>query len=271
MDEQIAHEIERYLFKKMSAKERKSFEARMAKDPKLKDEVKFYKSLEETVVRKKVIQEVAAELEASGFFGEQVPGAEPSSRVLERPSARVFTLRRAVAYAAGIALLIVGAALIWANTQYSNQAIASLEFDEVSVKTDFNRNNADPVANLSEGADLIKKGAFADARTYYSQIGEGSPNYAAATLYLGFIAFKTGDYPGAITFGESVLAIPSNDTLLKQKAEWLVVQSKVAGGDSSAAVEADLNRIANDELHQFQRDAQILAGKYNHFLRNLVF
>lgn len=259
--------IERFLQGKMSDTEKQAFQEDMGSDAALADEVSFRSDLAKAIRRKKLISQVHAEFKADDFFKKEE--TKTAKTVPLRASNNKFLLRMAAA----VVLLILAGSFWYANTSYSNAQLAQIPFDNIRALglTEGNR-GGDPVelTRLKEATVELDQGNFAASLGQLSSVPDSDPNYAVSQLYRGYALFQMQDYDEAIPILRGIIA-GETDNIVKQKAEWVLLNCLLEQNDLAVEFSRLLNEILANKGHQFYRQSLTLKEKLDSGWRILVF
>ena len=264
--------IERYVRQLMDAAEQQAFQEEMHQDETLKEEVEFYEDVAALVRKRKTLVDVQAELDAADFFAEETnvstTDTEQEARVVPMPDRRFGRVRSLLAYAASALVLVVAGSTWWANSNYSNEVIASMDYDYIaSGMAARNDGVKDP---FGEGITAIEQQNYDVAVRFFEAVPSTDESYTEALLYLAYTQYKQANYQAAINTAKQVIANQPTTTN-RFNADWLIVQAQLADGDTGTAFEQNLATIASNNNPDFQTQAQELQAKLNSFWRSLVF
>ncbi len=269
MKEYNQNDIERYIRKQMNASEQQAFRGEMNADEGLQEEVNFYEDVAATIRKRRVLADVRAELKADNFFSEKASTSttERDAKVVSMPARGFGRVRSLLAYAASVLMLVVAGSTWWANTNYSNKGLASLDYDTI-VSGDVRGGENQDV--FEQGLQAIEAKDYVQAKTFFKDVPRTSESYTEAALYLAYVEYETANYSAAIQAAEQVLA--NNPTASNRfSADWLIVQAQLASGDTDSSFQQNLAAIADNDNHDFQVEAQALQTKVNSFWRRFVF
>lgn len=262
-------EIEKYAKNEMTEKELQSFQEALKTDEELLAEVDFYKQIAEVASLKGLFEEAEEELHQESEKVTQ----KKDNVVSIRPEAKVRRLgiRKILSYAASVGLLVVAFGAFFANNNYSNSALASLEDTKLGLSTDSgNRSGA------GENKDVFSLGlkALADkdltgGAAFFESVPNSSEEYTEARLYLAYINHQQQNFTAA-TNNAKIVASTGN-LVQKQKAQWLQIQSMLAAEVTNDSFKILLNEVATENKHLFQKEAIQLQQDINSIWRKFVF
>ncbi len=257
--------IERFLQGNMDETERLSFEQEMAVDKELADEVAFRRDVSKTISRKKLLASVAEQLEKEDFFSQQ----QESPKIPER---KPLKLRRYLAYAAAITLLLCLGLYWYAQVNFSDQRLAAISFEEIRMLnltgTTKGLTQAQNTLLLETTTDLQVQD-YEAANDKLDQLLQESPQNAAALLYKAYTQQQQADASTEGTI-EALLSQEST-TLIKQKAEWLQVKHWLSQNQDGEDFQNLLQAIIDNPNHQFNKQAIALQSKLQSNWRLLLF
>lgn len=260
----------------MDDAERVAFAEQMAVDTTLKEEVTFFQSLSSTIQVEKVMTEAVTELKDSGFFSqmeaeEKVTLSEQTTSKAE-PKVVHFQKRRWLAYAAAIGLLVVAlGGLWWANTQYSNTALASLNAEELQLNISGNQKGTNEIVNnFEKGEVALEQKNYSEAIRFFESITSSDEKYSNALLYLAYAQLQAGQTEKAIQSATNLKSV-SNDSKKLHQAEWVMVKANIKGRADNATVTELLDTIIANPNHSFFQEAKVLKRQLESGWRSFVF
>lgn len=254
--------IEDFVNRKLTPEARKRFEAEMAKDEALAEEVRFYQDVAGMSSYMRTIREAEDNLEKKNFFEKKT---------------RIIPLRQTLAIAASL-LLLIAIGFWWANTQYTNDSLALANSDISNFILD-GAANQDPrgreiVAGenpLGVGINQIETQNYSEAISFFSNVPDSiATSYPSVAYYLGLSYFKTGDYSNAIMHFDNAIE-KTRIASYRHKAEWLQIKAKLAAGMADNDFFDQLDTIAADDNHSYQANASKLKAKLNSLWRRFIF
>jgi len=242
--------IGRYINDQLSDDEKSRFEKEMAADESLAIEVKRYGKLYDGL----------ASLERSEIKNTLLK-LDPE---LRRSKFRLRPLRRYLAIAASV-LLILGVGLFWyANQSLSNKALAATYF-ESPVTTQ--RTTEQHVGLLQRGIQHYENDAYEEALVSLEQVMQEEDDHAAALYYQALAHFKLQAYSKSRQVAQDANLV--NDNRFKYRVEWLRILTLLAEENESDA-KGMLEDVSNNVEHPYQDRAQRLVAKIASPLRILV-
>ena len=262
-------DIDRYITKKMDAANTAAFEKIMAADTSLQEEVAFRKGLIKAMKWKRQINIAHAEMVKNKAKSPLVIASQSADQVSTIPIRRIG-LRRVLSYAASVSLLVLAGLTWFANNNYSDQQLANnninglVSLDGGNLKGE--TANKDPFA---QGLYYLNQQDYAKAANFFEVIPAQNETYAQARLYLAFSQYHTAAFTDAIQ-NANIVQQESFDTKDKQKAEWLTVQALLKQGKSDTNFHQQLQVIADNPTHLYQKNAKTLQADLNNFWRKLI-
>lgn len=258
--------IEKYFRGELDAESAEQLKAAVKDNAELREEYEWYRDMSKAVEWQGILDEAEAERRA-----ERNAAAEKRSDTASRPIPLLS--RRWMAYAAvGLLFVLVGS-FWWGKANYSNGALAQVGMDRLNLKngSDYLRNTTtierDPFA---QGLEAVQAEEWPAAVEFFSHIADTSALFVPAQLYLAYAQLEQGQYPEAQASAE-VVDQRSSDTRQRQKAQWMMVQARVAQGEETNALDLLLDSISQDESHMFQGEALILKRRLNSPWRRLTW
>lgn len=266
--------IENFVRGFMEESERQQFQEEMRMNEDLQTEVDFYQDVASIVRKRKMLQNVQSELMAADFFKDAAAESESQgARVVKMPQRGFRSVRRYLAYAASLALLVI-AGFWFANSNYSNNSLAALDTSDLaSVRLDSGLKGDDDQAVdvFAQGIEAIKAQDYPAAATFFERLVNEEAYRENALLHLAYVQYEMKDYAAAIESAETLIEEKPRLAQLRFDAEWLFVKSKLAAGELDEAFEQQLASIVSNDNHQQQEAAQVLQNKLNSFWRSLIF
>jgi TolA-binding protein len=248
--------IEKYLSGDMAVEEQQAFEAEVAADPALADEVDLLRLAKEAV-----------ELQIGDSLRQQMQEWQQSaSGTKEKMEAKVVamkpraSLRRLLAIAASVLLLLSAGTFWYANDQYDAGSIAGNLY---SFEAGTRRPNASE-ETLNDALDAIRDGQYTEADQLLQTIQPNDPNYADARYYLGNSYFQQAQYNDAIAVLQDLGG--QADINLQESADWLRVLSYLELGQTDDnTFQSLLSNMVNNTDHNHHLGAIELEQKINSF------
>lgn len=262
-------DIDRYLTKKMNVAAEKEFEQLMSSDLTLAKEVNFRQGLIKAMKWRKQINIAHQEMLKKKVEKPFVVASKSSNQQQGKIVRMGF--RRVLAYAASVSVLALIGSSWFANNQFSDQQLA---FNNVNSSISLDGNNlkggdAGTVDPFEKGLAHLNQQNYEQAATFFEAIPPENEIYSQARLYLAYSQFFKKEYNYTIQNAQLVLQ-KSLNTPEKHKAEWLIIQAKLAKGQTAASIKAEIATIANNNNHIRQRQAKALLKDLNSFWRKLV-
>ncbi len=239
--EELIDKIEKYLRRELPPDEAADFEAQLADDPALREEVAAVR-IARQVIEQDIEDQLRQDLAAIAAEAGQKP-EEPA------PRARTIPLGRRLAIAATVLLLIVGGAFWWLNRRGGDAEQLVAQFYEPE---NLSRQRALALAPgpLAEGVAAFENEDYEAAVEYFAAAPPGSDYYLDAQLYLANAYFQLNDQKAARSVLQPLTENPN--PLLAEKAEWLLVLSYLKSGPAEKAeVNARLKAILSDPDHSY--------------------
>lgn len=280
--------IEQYVKGKLKDNELDAFEHDIQSNDELAAEVDFYKKT--THVFKNIrdferndtlLSEVDMKLETDDFFKviETQLKEEKSStttqvegKIVDISKRRHTSRMRILSLAASILVLVVTGSMIFSNTNYSNPALATLEFDSLRTIEDKGnlKSSEDVIQNsLATGLNAIDDQEYSTAIHFFQTIKPTAERYESAQLYLAYALLETGDKATALEIVERLSAQQKNETI-SYRAEWLALQILLKEGKVDDSFKSRLDSFSK-RSGVFKKNSQGLQKQLNTFWRKLVF
>lgn len=253
-------EIEDYVNKKLSTSESADFEAKMAKDSNLTDEVNFYKDVAKVTKYKSqkdienTISAAESELSADGFF---------NHKANKTGNTRVFRLRNIQAIAASFLVLIVAGFWIM-SSNYSNEGLVADHFSDTGISSGL-RSSDNPDDPFTPGLIAMEEENFEKAAEFFSSISETDEAYYEARLFLAKAQLKNGNFDWA---AENAILVSGSESVFKFEAEWLHLKILLSAGKTGPEFDSLLDNLAQNGEDEFYKNKGIdLQKKMNSFWR----
>ena len=261
----------------MNEAEQTAFAAQMSRDEDLREEVAFYQSLSSTVQVEKVMADAFADLKDSGFFTqiEQEEKVALSNNMTTAPPQKkivAFRQRRWLAYAAAIGLLVVTiGGLWWANSHYSNTALAATNMEELRLDLTGNLKGTNELVNAFEKGEVaLQEKNYTEAIRFFETIPASDKQYNNALLYLAYAQLQAGQSEKAIPSATTLKSI-TNDSKKIHQADWIIVKARLQEGADTAIMIVLLDAIIANPSHSFLEEATALKEKLQSGWRGFVF
>lgn len=240
----------------MVGAERQTFEAEVAADPALAEELDVHRLAREAIELSisdnlRVQMQHWQEMEASDTKNEE-------AKVVKMAPRR--TLGRILAIAASVLLILATGTFWFANESYSADKMAMSYYESTPISLVRGDNDAP----LAPGITAIQAGDYVGAETFLKGISEDHEYYADAQYLLGRTYYQQGEAQQAIEVLQG-LGNNANPNLV-ESANWLVVLSYLQMGDTSNSdFQSLLDTMVNDSGHSFHPKAVELQEKLNSF------
>ncbi len=233
-------QIEAWLTGDLNPEEAKSFEAAMKNDAALATAVKE--------------QEVA--LEAIDLLVEESLSDKLKVLQEERYSKSRSIGNRSIplAIAASLVILIATGFTFWMNQKYSNQQLATSNFEVWD----------DGVRGQNTGWDSFTNGDYEQAINELEVLSESDPNYLKAQFYLGQSHFQLKNYKNALSFYERI--IQSNDPRFANHAKWFSGLAYL-GMEELDNAKAVFEELKSDSSAGFDKKAATILKDLDSFWR----
>ncbi|MCB0629814.1 MAG: tetratricopeptide repeat protein [Lewinella sp.] len=248
--------IEKYLSGDMAGEERQSFEAEVAANPALADEVDLLR-----LAREAVELQIGDNLRQQ--FQEWDQSATQSTTSTEAKVVQMkprTTLRRVLAIAATVLLLLSAGSFWYANDQYAADAIAGDLYE--SIATTRRPNSSEDTLEKAIAAIMDKN--YAEADQLLQTIQPNDLKYTDARYYLGHSYYQQGQYNEAINILQNLG--DNADINLSESADWLRVLSYLELGQTdNTTFQSLLSEMVSNTDHNHHNDAVKLEKKINSF------
>jgi len=227
-------QIDDYINGSLSKESKKAFEAQLAKDSNLANELNFRQQLSQSVQQvtetetNQAISEMVSSLEQEGYFeklSNEFNQNQPNKKGLKDNNKKILKLWPRILTIAASLLLLIGVAFwFWAKQNYSNQALAqhSLTGSQMETLLRSNQNNADI---FEEGILALNQNNFTKAISFFKTIESTDNAFPDALLLLSIAQFKIGNYEEAISNSQQLV---TRNTHLNSKANWIQLNAKLA-------------------------------------------
>lgn len=266
MENELLEKIEKYVNGEMSASEEKAFDAAIEQDATLATAVDNFGVANDAI---ELLIEDNLRTELDNLRAEE--SAESANNVVSinksKPVARMRSLRRYLAMAASVALLLGFFGMNWAGSNYSDAALGEGIYSGYDMPNV--RSGGNTLHPFSEGITAYNAGDYAKAIPFFQGIVVDDPRYAEAQFYLGHALLKNKDFSSAATQFKKVQTL--NDVRYTENAEWYQIVAQLSAEQTNDEFYTLLNKITNDSNHTFNSQAVDLQGKLNSFWRRLVF
>ena len=249
----------------MSAADRSAFETDLAANAELKQAYEAYLQANE-VVEQGIENNLRTQLQE--WAGEQT--AQSPLVATKTVGSKVVSMSSnwaRLAVAASVALLIGWFGWQWAGSTYSDQSIYAGYYEKPAV-SDFR--SVSGISNpLQPGFDALQANNLTSAISSFASIPADNEYYAEAQYYLGHAALQSAQSDDAIA--AFVTCIDSADARFREKAEWNLVLTYIAAGDSHfPEVTLGLEKIAGNPAHSFHKQAISMQQELTSFWRKIA-
>lgn len=266
--------LEKYAKGEMQGQELEDFEKQLSNDEGLREEADFYKEVAEAFELKGMIREVDQELAQEQYFDDGLADSTQNASPQKKTTKLQYLFRSPLAYAASLGILIVLTGLGFSNTRYSNSTLSYLTEDQLRLETKpdafRNRSGLSNADVFADGITALNLNDYLEAERFFSQIIRVDKQTSEAYLYLAFAQFKERKYEAAAKNAQLAIEV-GQDPVIRQKAEWLLLNNLLRTDGPSAEFHQLLDKITMDEVHAFKSSALELEGHLNSFWRKLVF
>lgn len=250
--------IEAYLGGQLSESEARAFEQDLVQDAGLQEELNAH-----------LLARDAIEVAIADSLRETLKtwrGEEKTTKVnTEGP--RIRTLwRRNLAIAASVLVLIVAGSFWWANSRYSDSAIAGRFYSAADLAS--LRNGPAEEEPLAPGTQLILQGDYPGAIQFFNEALMANENNVEARCYRGQAHFLQGDLDAA----EADLRLVVQNSIhknLQEKAEWVLALVYLKQGNDSQW-QPLIEKMASNPEHNYHPNAVNLQASLHSGWRILV-
>lgn len=263
--------IQQYLDGDLKGKDLQEFESQLQADTALSEELDLMKEVRSSVALHQNIKEKEASLDktldglGTTYFSEETEEEEVASKV--RP------IRRILAIAASILLLLSVLGFLYANQRFSAKALATSFLEKPLRDTDMGQVG---------GASILKEGKAAYfAQDYHKTksllqsitIDEGAV-FDEAQLFLAYTAFAENQYKTAITnfsnlIEQTTRSIPNTD---RNKLRWNRLLAYVGSGQTETDIfKQELAYFLNGKSVFYQQKAVTLQDALDSPWQLLIF
>ncbi len=261
---QQIQQIEAYMNEKMSSEEKADFEKKLEQDQTLAHDVQLYR-----------LEKRAAQLLLEEEFSAQIrqyrQGKSTDDSIDHRSTKPIVSLwKRRLAVAASILILIAASTLFWSSSNYSNSALVSAQFqyDFSGITRNIQHNN-DNNAVLGQATKLFKADDIQEAIALLNATSASDSTFIETQYYLGQLYYRQQEFSKAVDRFDKVLA--SNDFRFREQAEWYLILSMLADGQTGDSFTILLDEVASNEASVCQLNARQLQQRMQSFWRMLIF
>lgn len=253
--------IEAYVSGEMTGAERQAFEAEMAGNSALAEEVDAFRLAREAV-----------ELSISdGLRSQFQEWQETGTNTTKSEEARVVTmtprrnLRRILAIAASVLLILTAGSFWYANNQFSADNLAVGYYQDIPMDL-YVRGGAN---SMADAVAAMQAGNFTEAETFFRSIEAGNDQYFDAQYYLAHSLYLQKEYSASIETLNALKEASNNN--LKEDGAWLKVLNYLELGQTKdETFQNILSGMLEDEGHTHHSDAVELKNKLNSFWYKLA-
>jgi hypothetical protein len=250
--------VDAYLYNTMTADERQAFEAEVATNPDLatilaaqRAEHRFF----ELAMQEDLRQNITAWRKEDALATNGVAPEKETKIITMTPTNNVVPLSRYIfRFAAAASILLVigfGLKAAFFTPHLSNLDLAMAYYESPSA-------DARSGAAISAIEKSIKDGQFKDALSALNASNDSKEALQVAFLR-GHCQFKLAQFSDAARTFEQI-PTATNDPLSINRAEWLLLLSKLAGGAQAAEWQPLLAKITA-EGHAYRKQGLELRGK----------
>ncbi|MEM0995397.1 MAG: hypothetical protein AAGI49_20355 [Bacteroidota bacterium] len=255
MDKEFDYtQIESYVKGELPAQARQSFEAEIAKDEALAQEVQLYQDIAQVAEWQGLFEEAAKEMEQQ----EHGTSSESAKVIPLAPKKRATPIRRYLSLAASLAVLVIAGIFLWQNLNRAGQDYFAEYYqaypNDIAPIT---KGEAVSLTDLAQALQTYERREYAAALRLF----EALPTQSDTTrFYRSMIALELEDPATAI---QNLAAIRQNTTsTFQQAAAWYLTLAYLKQGDTENA-QAILNTITQNERHLFYSRALELQEQLN--------
>lgn len=248
--------IEAYLFGQMSPADREAFEQELETNEDLAAELALHQLEHRSM---ELLAQQALQDNLNSWKEEKE--LEVATDIKQEAKVVSFSQRRRFfQIAAAAAVLLIAGFFIW-NWQpdsIDNQAIASQLFESTSSSSR-SKGTGNVPPELAPGLNALLAKDYVAAVSYFDAVKDSS-YLDQAMLLKGEALFQQKDFGQAAAVYQQIISASKNQLTLHE-AEWHLLLTWLAADQQTAAFNALLNRIANDEGHSYQPRAIELREK----------
>ena len=241
MDEKLFEKMEDYIHGNLSVTEQEQFEAEMATDEQLREEVELHRKLISSVETES-LRQLLEQIHEENF--------ESETKVVSLPRRRSYF---PMAIAASVALLILAGWWIFNLQTLSPESVYAAYFTPAeglpttlgySTNTDF-----------AEGMVSYKLQEYTEALEYWQPLLEADPNNDTLNYYVGVTFFADEQPDSAIGYLTDVVS--SEQSSLRTSAQWYLALSYLKT-DQSEQAKSLLEDLTNRDNPYQSRSSEIL-------------
>lgn len=243
--------VEAYAEGRMKAAEKQVFEKELDQNEMLRKEYEAY------LASAKILDQLAFEQ-----LRQKVAAIENRGK-----NRGLFPLRRVLAIAAGLLLLLTIGSLWHYDRYFSNEALLAkyYEFPNVSGL----KRAGDRALTFEEAYIAIAKKDFSTAINLLNSFPSTDPNYWEAQYILANLYLKTGQgQKAAETFERVLLLVVDQPEGYTKNIDWWLIMAHLQVGDLEV-VKSSLKTLLTQPDHPYHADALSLNSDLNNFWRKL--
>lgn len=263
MNEQLRYSewIDQYHDGEMDEVAVKEFESELVSNPRLAFEFELDNDLSAALSDTEVLDFRATLMEAQKEFKEN-----QSKKGIIRPITRKYW------YAAAsivVLLIVAGSIFLLRPSGYSNEKLFSMYYDSGESMT-ISRTGG---ANVVEALLQFQNKNFDEACVLFSELLSADPSNIALQYYCGISNMEIQQFNRSAELFQSI--IDQGNSIYYENAEWYLGLSYLVTDQTELAKE-QFNIIANDEGHDFKKDAESILQKLSknentNFLNKILF
>lgn len=257
MKQEILHDqIAAYLQGSLSSNARQELELLLASNAEAQQELG-----DQLVVRELAEFAIANDLRKK-FRKAAMSNTESTSRELP--------IRRWIAIAASVTILLITGLGFYASQNYSNENLASSYAPGISLLSG-QRNSTEQLRHSSykAGEDAFAQNDYESALVAFENVPSSHVDYLDARYNLGAIAFLTSDYTKASTAFKTYVDA-NQQTKTAQAAEWYLLLSYLGNESSGDEISLVMKKILDNPGHDYYQKALELETKRNSLLYRLI-
>lgn len=256
---ELFHRVDNYLYEKLNTEEKTTFEAELANNQDLQDELDRQR-LEHQALKMLAKEQLRKNLSQ---WKQEKEDAKPEAKIIQMPQRSAW---RWAAAAAIMAIMFIGGQR-WATSNYSDEALALAYTKTVDAGTSRNA-NATENDLLSQAKAAMQSKLWSNALNILNQINQEEQKGEVMLLQARCDA-SLNDYDKAIQTYQTIIAtIPAQ----KEAAEWNLLLTYLAEGKHSDEVTKISQTILNNPKHFYntEKNMKALDKQLNSFWRKLA-
>lgn len=253
--------IEAYLSGTLTGTERQAFEAKLTQSPELAEEVDVVRLAQEAV-------ELSIEDNLRAQFQEWQSAEMKKNQTAEAKVVKMAprnTIRRILAIAASVLLLLTAGSFWYANNQFSTEKLAMGYYDDIPMDL-YVRGNSNPMA---DAVAAMTNENYEEADAYFQQLTIADDQYFNARYYLAHSLHRQGNY---VESNNILNALNETENLnIREDGQWLKVLNFLELGQTeNTEFQILLSEMIEDDGHTHHSDAKSLNNKLNSFWYKLA-